>query len=324
MMARIETLSAYRCTFSYLQRNNPLKEELQEKIKADIPPEYTFADFIEDFCKATSSLAKGEVTERAIMLPEENVYSRPSESGVKKWRIVPYAGKQGKPFRIIKTTTGKKYDFGSDSAALYEHNIFVYQDEDSAILIFHRQSGSGCKSVFLEVANKMLRQKGIKLNMELYLPLVSPEDLDVIPTKIQLQFVRDSTSTDIAENTHKKKQREVVKELGLNLGSYENNAIKDILRSAQIGKIDRAVAFARIKAECPDAKDYNDAKIFFRVGKRICPVQWNEFDSIMGVYDITDRLHQRFRSSGDFIGELSAISDEYYKSIIKEEDVNAG
>lgn len=45
MMARIETLSAYRCTFSYLQRNNPLKEELQEKIKADIPPEYTFADF---------------------------------------------------------------------------------------------------------------------------------------------------------------------------------------------------------------------------------------------------------------------------------------
>lgn len=202
MMARIETLSAYRCTFSYLQRNNPLKEELQEKIKADIPPEYTFADFIEDFCKATSSLAKGEVTERAIMLPEENVYSRPSESGVKKWRIVPYAGKQGKPFRIIKTTTGKKYDFGSDSAALYEHNIFVYQDEDSAILIFHRQSGSGCKSVFLEVANKMLRQKGIKLNMELYLPLVSPEDLDVIPTKIQLQFVRDSTSTDIAENTH--------------------------------------------------------------------------------------------------------------------------
>lgn len=72
--------------------------------------------------------------------------------------------------------------------------------------------------------------------MELYLPLVSPEDLDVIPTKIQLQFVRDSTSTDIAENTHKKKQREVVKELGLNLGSYENNAIKDILRSVQIGK----------------------------------------------------------------------------------------
>ena len=56
-MAKIETLSAYKCTFSYLQRNNPLKEELHDKIKADVPPDYTFADFIDDFCSFTSSLA---------------------------------------------------------------------------------------------------------------------------------------------------------------------------------------------------------------------------------------------------------------------------
>ena len=92
MMARIETLSAYRCTFSYLQRNNPLKEELQEKIKADIPPEYTFADFIEDFCKATSSLAKGEVTERAIMLPEEKF---------------PMQGSRGNHLELSKQPPGK-------------------------------------------------------------------------------------------------------------------------------------------------------------------------------------------------------------------------
>lgn len=322
MMARVETLSAYRCTFSYLQRNNPLKKELQEKIEADVPPEYTFADFIQDFCKATSSLAKGEITERAIMLPEENIHDLPSEGNIKKWRIVPYAGKQGKPFRIIKTSTGKKYDFGSDSAALYEHNIFVYQDENSAILIFHRQSGSGCKSVFLEVANKMLRQKGIKLNMELYLPLVSPEALDITPTKIQLQFVRDLISTDVAENTHSKRKREVVKELTLNLGAYENSAIKNILQSMQTRKIDQTVALAKIKGECPDSDDYNDATVFFRIGRRIQPVQWNDFDSIIGVYDITDRLHERFKASHDFIGELTTLSDEYYKSIIKEEVVN--
>lgn len=322
-MARIETLSAYRCTFSYLQRNNPLKEELQEKIKANTPPEYTFSNFIVDFCKSTSSLATGEATERAIMLPEENIYSLPSQSDVKKWRIVPYVGKEGRPFRIIKRPTGKRYDFGSDSAALYEHNIFVYQDKNSAILIFHRQSGSGCKSVFLEVANKMLRPKGIKLNMELYLPLVSPESLDIIPTKIQLQFVRNPLSTDAGENTHRKKRREVVKELTLNLGASENSAIKDILRSVQTRKIDQTVALARIKGVCTDAEDYNDATVFFRVGKRIHPVQWNDFDSIMGVYDITDRLHARFKLSHNFIAELTTISDEYYKSIIKEEDVNA-
>lgn len=70
-MAKIETLSAYKCTFSYLQRNNPLKEELHDKIKADVPPDYTFADFIDDFCNFTSSMAVGKITEKAILLPKE-------------------------------------------------------------------------------------------------------------------------------------------------------------------------------------------------------------------------------------------------------------
>ena len=190
-MAKVETLTAYKCTFSYMQRNNPLKEELKDKIKSGIPPEYTFHNFIDDFSKFTSSSAIGIITERAISLPEENIYPRESKNGVSKWRIVPYAGKQGKPFRIIKTNTDKKYNFGPDSAALYEHNVFMYQNGNSAIAIFHRQSGSGCKSVFLEVANDMLWEKGMKLDMELYLPLISPNDTSVIPTKIQLRYVRN-------------------------------------------------------------------------------------------------------------------------------------
>lgn len=323
-MAKIETLSAYKCTFSYLQRNNPLKKELHDKIKADVPPEYTFSNFIDDFCTFTSSLAIGKTTERAILLPEENIYQIPSENGIKKWRIVPYAGKQGKPFKIIKTSTGKKYDFGSDSAALYEHNIFAYEGESSAIAIFHRQSGSGCKSVFLEVANKMLREKGIKLDMELYIPLIPPDSSDITPTKIQLQYVRQVKSSDDVENIHKRKRPEVIQELGLNLESVENTAIKKILQDAQMGKIDRSVAFARIKAECANSDIYNDAEILLRVGKRHQKIRWNEFDSIMGNYDITDRLHEKFVLSGDFIGALTALSDEYYECIITGEDENAG
>lgn len=95
-MAKIETLSAYRCTFSYLHRNNPLKEELHDKIQEEIPPEYTFSDFIYDFCKSTSSLAIGETTERAIMLPEENIYPIPSENSVKKMENCPLCRKTGK------------------------------------------------------------------------------------------------------------------------------------------------------------------------------------------------------------------------------------
>ena len=41
-MSKIETLTAYKCAFSYLQRNNPLKEELKNKIKDGELPDYTF------------------------------------------------------------------------------------------------------------------------------------------------------------------------------------------------------------------------------------------------------------------------------------------
>lgn len=323
-MAKIETLSAYTCTFNYLQRNNPLKKELHDKIKAEIPPDYTFVDFINDFSRFTASLAVGKGTERAILLPENNVYPIPSEAGVNKWRIAPYAGKQGKPFKIIKTSTGKEYNFSSDSAALYGHNIFVYENESSAIAIFHRQNGSGCKSVFLEVANKMLRTKGMRLDMELHVPLISASSSDITPTKIQLQYVRQVKSSDAAENVHKRKKPEIIQELGLNLESAENTCIKKILQDAQMGKINRSVAFVKIKEECPNSDIYNDAEILLRVGKRQQRIRWNEFESIIGNYDITDRLHEKFKLSGDFIGALTALSDEYYKSIITGEDVNAG
>ena len=321
-MAKIETLTAYKCTFSYLQRNNPRKEELKDKIKEGMLPEYSFSDFIGDFSEFTSSLAVGKSTERAILLAEENIYPRATQNGVSRWRVVPYAGKQGKPFRIIKKGNGKRYDFGADSAALYEHNVFMYQSDDGAIAIFHRQNGSGCKSVFLEVANHMLKPKGIKLDMDLYIPMLPPE-VNVTPTKIILQYYRNDVSTDLAENTHMKKRGEVIRDLGLNLESQENSAVFRILRDRQMGKIDQDVAFAKIKIECPNAEDYNDAEVMLRIGKRKRTVRWNELDSFMGNYDITEFLHKKYKGTNNFISALTEIADEYYDSIVAEENTDA-
>ena len=65
-MSKIETLTAYKCAFSYLQRNNPLKEELKNKIKDGELPDYTFSNFVDDYSKFTSDLAVGKSTERTI------------------------------------------------------------------------------------------------------------------------------------------------------------------------------------------------------------------------------------------------------------------
>ena len=45
-MARVDTLTAYKCKFRYMQRNNPLIEEQREEIKSGNEPTLTFEDFI--------------------------------------------------------------------------------------------------------------------------------------------------------------------------------------------------------------------------------------------------------------------------------------
>ncbi|MEE0510371.1 MAG: hypothetical protein UDG94_03975 [Peptococcaceae bacterium] len=319
-MSKNETLTAYKCSFKYLKRNNPCKEDLKEQIKSDAIPEYNFKDFIKDFSEFTSTpfLVNGNNSAKAIELPNEQIHLRSNEGDEYRWMIVPNVGKKGKPIKIIKTDSGKIYNFNSKSAALYAHNIFLYQKADMAIAIFHRQNGSGCKSVFLEVANQMLRKKGMKLEMELYLPLISRDDDAIIPTKIYLQYTSKEVSSDIADNRRKKKH-EIIKELGFNLEAKENHKIKKIVDSLKNREIDSNTAFAKIKSEYPDLENYNNAEIYLRINKREHKVKWNDLDSILGKYDITDRLYRGYKISKDFIGELTKLSDEYYSKIISEE-----
>ena len=174
-MVRIDTLTAYKCKFSYMQRNNPLLDEQRAAIKAGELPEYTFSNFIDDYTTFTGKLAIGENSDRAILLSHENVSKDKINGDTIRWHLRPRSGKQGKPITVMKIPTQKQYNFGSDSAALYDHHVFVYENSTSIVAIFHRQNGSGCKSVFLETANKVLKPKGLKLEMDLY--KVSPWDI---------------------------------------------------------------------------------------------------------------------------------------------------
>ena len=287
-MARIETLTAYKCKFSYLQRNNPLIEEQREAIKAGEEPEYSFSDFINTYQAYTENLAIGENTDRAIILSEDKISDKENE-GIKKWHLVPSAGKQGKPVKGIYA-------------------------------IFHRQNGSGCKSVFLETANKAIKSKGLKLEMNLIVPMMDGIK-DATATKITLQFTKQNKSSDAADNINGSKKKHIIRDLGLNLEAIENRKVLAIFKKMQAGKLDQAEAFAQIKAEFKDSDDYNDAEVNLRVGSRNRKVQWNEFESIMGSHDISYALHEACKVSHDFVGELTKLADKYYKDIIESEEV---
>ncbi|MGX8711408.1 MAG: hypothetical protein ACQGTM_14325 [bacterium] len=319
-MAKIETLTAYKCKFSYLERNNPLIAEQRKAIKSGESPQYAFSDFLTDYIEISSKLAIGENTDRAILLPSEKSTTEDMGNNVIRWHLLPRSGKQGKPVTVMKTSTLKEYNFGSDSAALYDHHIFIYVSSDSIIAIFHRQNGSGCKSVFLETANKVLKPKGLKLEMNLFVP-ISDSLSNATPTKITLQYTRTVASSDVADNYNGRKERkQVIRDLGLNLEVTDNNSVFKIFKNMQLGKIEQEAAFAQIKAECSNADEYNDAEVKLRIGKSNKILKWNEFERFFGSHDISESLHAAYKKPEDFIPALTKLTDEYYYSIVETAD----
>jgi len=317
-MARVDTLTAYRCKFSYMQRNNPLIGEQRENIKLGNEPQFTFSDFIALYIENSGDVLVGKNSDRAISLSNDNITIRHLDRP-KSWYISPIAGKQGQPMTVVKKSTGKRYNFGSDAAALYNYNIFVYENEGGIIAVFHRQNGSGCKSVFLETANSALKCKGLKLEMDLIIP-TSDLSNDVTATKITLQYVDQNSSSDIADNL--KKRKTVIRDIGLNLEVQENSKIANIMRNMQLGKISKDSAFALIKKEVEAVGDFNDAEVKFKVGKRTRNLPWNEFEHIVGTHDISEKLHAAYKRSNKFVDELTKLSDEYFNDIEQSGAIN--
>ena len=316
-MGKIDTLTAYRCEFSFMERNNPFIEEYRDAIREGQQPEYSFANFINDYVESTSRMAIGEGSDRGIMLSHSSIDNQQLNDNIRRWHIVPLAGKQGKRITVYNTTNATVNRYDTDSAALYENHVFIYEGNESIIAIFHRQNGSGCKSVFLETANDMLRARGYKLEMNLIMPLDSGWS-DVVPTKLILKYMRDDSSTDIADNVggRKRKQKEI-KNLELNLEVIENCRIARIIHAFKSGEIDQSAAFAEITTEISDT-EYNNAGIQVRIGNRKRIVQWNDFGTSLGSYDITERVNSRENRNREIVDVLTEISDEYYESIVRD------
>lgn len=77
-MARTETLTAYRCKFSYMQRNNPIIDECREDIKSGKDPEFTFSDFMAMYTENTNDVLIGKNSDRAIGLTNDRISTNKS------------------------------------------------------------------------------------------------------------------------------------------------------------------------------------------------------------------------------------------------------
>ena len=125
----MHTLTAYHLKFSYMKRNNPLREELEEQIKNSEVPVVNLSEVLDEFVKLTenhqyASLINGG---KVILLNQIEDEFNVSTS-TKRIFIIPRAGKTNLPIQMVNLKENKKvYDFGSDWASTYPHNIFFYE-----------------------------------------------------------------------------------------------------------------------------------------------------------------------------------------------------
>ena len=323
-MTQTHSLTAYRCKFSFMERNNPVDtEEMKESIKNGDIPKYSLGEFLQDYIDSVSSLSIGQNSDRAIQLTQITSTLTIGD-GSYRTHIQPQAGKHGEPLIVLEKATNKQHKYTPDDAALYDYNVFFYEKADDVIAIFHRKGTSGCKTVFLETANNVLRLKGLNMKMELVVPLNSHRlSNDGTPSEVILRWSESvSKSTDIAENINKgkgkgKPKTKAVQTMIINLKSDKSNPIMRIIDNLRGGKIDNATAFAEISTKYlgdENRANFNDAQINLKIGNKIVSkIKFGEIEDQLGAYNITDSV-----KASDLVASLTKCSDDYYMKIMED------
>jgi len=167
--AHSHSLTAYRCIFSYLEYNNPIDtDEMKEKIKNGEKPNYSLTSFMHDYISVASSPIIAKSADKVIQLTQI-ASSTSLPDNVTRIHIQPQVGKYGEPVTVVERDKNRINKFGKNDPALYDYNVFFYEQNNDIIVIFYRKGTSGCKTAFIETANVTLRAKGMKLEMSLIL-----------------------------------------------------------------------------------------------------------------------------------------------------------
>jgi len=295
---------------------------MKEAIKNGEPPNYSLEMFTTDYISAVSTLPDEQIADRAILLTKiTSTELLPNNAS--RIHLQPQAGKHGEPLTVVEKETNKKYRYKKDDVALYDYNVFFYENNGDIVALFHRKGTSGCKTIFLETANNALREKGMRLNMKLLVPLDKYFNMqNATPTHVMLRWVVPvDESSDIADNLgnkakKKKSKTRVVQNLSINLKADESNPIKSTIENLMNGNIDEKVALAEITTKYlgdDNRGNFNDAIVDLKIGNRIVSkFRFGEIESQIGAYDITDNLN-----SSDFANSLVACADGYYNKIME-------
>ena len=301
------TLVAYRISFRYMERNNPKKEELKNKISNGEKPQIDI-DHLFQKISSFSGTGNGVYSSKGLAIHVKKIDPVESGKNFKRYHLIPEAGKSDRPFTVRKND--HEYNFNSDAVSLYENHMFIYDfGNNKLFLICHRHGLSGCKQIFSKFVNNLLRDDGIIMDLSFILPPNS-QVKDAVPTKLILSSIERSSSGDIADQLVKQKKTNIVT-LSLNLNTSKTSCFKQIVnkRIANTLSSDEALKELNMQASLKGfSMDYNDAKVVMKFGKSLRTIDWENLENLFDGLDITDKIRSMSR---DFYTKLKICADEY-------------
>ena len=205
-----------------------------------------------------------------------------------------------------------KTELGTEKAICHFYNVFFYIENRSYenICIFHRYGRGGCKTIFIEIFNKFLRLRDMKIELS---ALFSPEQQNNIvnsqKTKLRLlkNTIKHIESADVADNIESKKtiKHNTEMELTINL---KNKKVVDRLPIDGI----KDVILGRKKVidvfEIPEDFLFDQAKMEMKLGNQIRTIDLANLGKIFCEYDITEKL------------EYDSQNEPTYQTILHEAD----
>lgn len=309
----LHTLTAYHLRFSYMKRNNPLHDKLADKIKNDERPKIVLSEIFEEMIKLTNNHQYSSLVNsgKIILLNKiEEVYD--IDSNKKRIFIIPKAGKINIPIQMVNMNNDKIYNFGSDWASTYPHNVFIYKISGEYYVVCHRNGGSGCKTILCSALNQLLKLRGIKVEMNWMPPIVNDSYPNYDVEKISLIYEEDKSS-DIADEPARKIKRTTIKELTLSLKTGKFDYIYNLIHKHQLKEISKEETFSKIKSEVKD-DSFNNAFLTVRIGKAKKKVAWDDLEGLIDGFDITDKVS---KTGTNFIPTLKQCSDEFLLKLLE-------
>lgn len=311
MDAYTHTLVAYRISFRYMERNNPKKEELKDKISNGEKPKINIEDLLQKI-NSFADTGNGVYSSKGSAIYLKKIDPVETEKCFKRYHFIPEAGKAGRPFIVRKNE--HKYNFGSDAVSLYENHMFIYDfGGDKLFLICHRYGLSGCKQIFSKFVNSLVKNDGVIMDLNFILPPNTHVE-NAEPTKLILSSIERSSSGDIADHLVKQKKTNIVT-VSLNLNTTQASCFKHIVNSRIDNTLSSEEALKELSLQASLKglnTTYTDAKVVIKMGKSTRTVDWANLENLFDGLDITDKIHSM---DGQFYDKLKLCADEYVKEL---------